>query len=319
MTAVLVATTGGHLTQLVALSQRLDVVGDDQVWVTHRSPQSESLLAERQVEWVPYIEERDVVGVARSLRHANDLLRRFEPTALVSTGSAIAVGYLGYAALRGVPAYYVESAARSGGPSRTGHILSRWPRVRVFTQYPGNARGPWRYAGSVFDGYEPAPIRPRSSTVDAGLKVVVTVGSTDWPFDRLLRRLAEIAPPETDFVWQIGASRGEGLPGRVHDFMPAAELGRLQAEADVVVAHAGCGSALAALDAGRAPILVPRREAEGEIGDDHQDQLADLLQDRGLGLHRGVDDLTWDDVRTAATMAARTADTPPAIEVSVKA
>ena len=64
MTTAFVATTGGHLTQLVALAERIP--GDtDSVWVTHANEQSTSLLADRDVEYIPYVGVRDVPGVLR--------------------------------------------------------------------------------------------------------------------------------------------------------------------------------------------------------------------------------------------------------------
>ena len=53
-------------------------------------------------------------------------------------------------------------------------------------------------------------------------------------------------------------------------------------EADVVVAHAGVGTALAAFEVGICPLLVPRRYALGEHVDDHQIQIADELVKRDL-------------------------------------
>ena len=50
VTTLLVANDGGHLMQLHTLRPRLGV-GDDVVWVTPRTPQTESLLAGERVHW----------------------------------------------------------------------------------------------------------------------------------------------------------------------------------------------------------------------------------------------------------------------------
>jgi UDP-N-acetylglucosamine transferase subunit ALG13 len=84
-------------------------------------------------------------------------------------------------------------------------------------------------------------------------------------------------------------------------------VGRIS-EADLVVAHAGVGSALEALSAGRCPVLVPRRKAFGEHVDDHQSDIAAELAGRGLCIAREADELSEADLLDAAARTVR----PPA-------
>jgi UDP-N-acetylglucosamine transferase subunit ALG13 len=72
-------------------------------------------------------------------------------------------------------------------------------------------------------------------------------------------------------------------------------------EADVVVSHAGVGSALAAMQAGRRALYVPRRRAHGEHIDDHQVAMARELQVRDLVFAREADAVTLADLDTAAS------------------
>ena len=58
MTALMVATNGGHLAQLVELGERLDGIEADRLWVTFDSPQSRSLLAGRRHLFIPEIDDR---------------------------------------------------------------------------------------------------------------------------------------------------------------------------------------------------------------------------------------------------------------------
>ena len=84
------------------------------------------------------------------------------------------------------------------------------------------------------------------------------------------------------------------------------------ASADVIVGHAGCGTTLDALAAGRVPVLVPRRAARGEHADDHQAQLAQHVAERGLAIVAEADELTIEHLQRAADSAAeRRADVPP--------
>ena len=61
----------------------------------------------------------------------------------------------------------------------------------------------------------------------------------------------------------------------------------------MVVAHAGVGAALAALEVGKCPVLVPRRHARGEHVDDHQIQIATELGDRALSVSVEAESPGW--------------------------
>src|SRR2546423_7110296 len=101
MTTLFVATIGGHLTQLDSLASRIPANGET-VWVTHANEQSRSLLADRDVEFVPYVGMRSVPDVLRCIPNARRLLAARQVTRVVSTGSGIALGYLPYLAAHGV-------------------------------------------------------------------------------------------------------------------------------------------------------------------------------------------------------------------------
>ena len=88
-------------------------------------------------------------------------------------------------------------------------------------------------------------------------------------------------------------------PGQ--EAVPAEELHKAMREADVVVTHAGTGSALAALEAGKLPILVPRSHAAGEHVDDHQQQTASELSARRLAIGVEAERLSRSDLVTAAS------------------
>ncbi len=308
MTALMVATNGGHLAQLAELAERMQEIEADRLWITFDSPQSRSLLAERSHLFIREIDERDVKGVLGGMACARRLMRDLEVSAVVSTGSAIALSFLPLAALRGIPAHYIESSARVAGPSMTGRLLELVPRVRLYRQYPHAARGRWGYAGSVFDGFEAQAAAPREVR-----RVVVTVGSGVHGFRRLIDRLLAILPPGLEILWQTGSTAVDGLGIAARPTVPAAELERAIRDADVVVAHAGCGSALTALGAGKLPVLVAREGRHGELVDEHQMQLAGWLGERGLAVHRTPESLSFADLAAAAARSvARRAD-PPAI------
>lgn len=308
MTALLVASTGGHLSQLAQLRPRIDALGDQKVvWVTFDLPQSRTLLHGEDVIHVDYTGPRDVNNVLGNAIRARSILRQVDPEVVISTGSAIALSFLPLAVARGIECHYIESAARSDGPSLTGRILAHSRAIRLYTQHRIWAGEPWFYRGSVFDTWQPAA----AEAPERIERMVVTLGTIGYPFRRLVERLIAIIPPGVEVLWQTGATDVSGLPIRARATVPNAELDEAIAEADVVVGHSGIGSAIATLEAGRCPVLVPREQHEGEHVDDHQHQIAGELSARGLAITSSVAELTWEHLLEAAALRATSGEVPP--------
>jgi UDP-N-acetylglucosamine--N-acetylmuramyl-(pentapeptide) pyrophosphoryl-undecaprenol N-acetylglucosamine transferase len=322
VTTLFLSTIGGHLDQLNALARRIPGDGPA-VWVTHDTYQSRSLLDGRDVEFVPYVRERSVPDVARCIPTAHRLWRHRSVTRVISTGSGIALGYLPYLAARGVPCHYIESAARVTGPSRTGRLLEHVPRIRRYTQYAQWSGSRWHHRGSVFDDYEPAGERRPPRDV---VRVVVTLGTAEeFPFGRLIERLVPLLAPDGDLaratglpvevLWQTGCTPTGHLPVAALPFVSGEKLAAAVADADLVVSHAGVGSAITALAAGHRPVLADRSAALREFRDDHQRQIAAELQRRGLAVHRNASAITVDDLLAALSSGVRRSSETPAFEL----
>lgn len=303
MTTVMVATLGGHISELVQLDDRLSA--DDRIWVAPRCPQTEDLLADRRVEWVPEVGERDHLGVLRAASDARRLYRRFGVDRVISTGSAIALGYLPVAAAMGIDAHYIECSTRIETYSVTGRLLARVPGVRCWSQYgvPGSG---FARIGGVYDRYR-IQHRLTRSGID---RVVVTVGTTDWDFRRLIERLVTVIPAGVEVLWQTGASTVDHLEIDAHAMVPESQLRQAMIEADVVVGHAGTGTLALTLECGRSPVLVPRRAGEREQIDDHQIELARWASAQGLAVWAEADQVTYDDLVEAASRDVVVAPAP---------
>lgn len=295
-----VATTGGHLVQLYHLSRVVEPDRhEDGVWVTHRTPQSESLLAGRRVHYVPFVHARRYDEVLRATPRVLALLRREGVDVAYSTGAAISLAALPLAPLVGARGVFIESLARADGPSASGRVHERLPWLERWTQYPQNAGPRWKHRFSVLDSFE---ARPAGELADPQ-RVLVTLGTArPWGFRRLVERLLQVLPPTAEVVWQTGATDVSGLGVQAVPMMSDADFRAEVERADVVVSHAGVGSFIRCLEVGKAPVLVPRRAARGEHLDDHQLQIAAVAQAKGLAVSREVDDLTWEDLRTAASL-----------------
>jgi UDP-N-acetylglucosamine--N-acetylmuramyl-(pentapeptide) pyrophosphoryl-undecaprenol N-acetylglucosamine transferase len=314
VTTLLVSSAGGHLAELHRLVPRLRGVADDHVWVTFDTPQSRSLLDGVEVVYVRHTYPRDLANVVRNTVAARRLLgRNTRFSAVVSTGSGIALSFLPLARTRRLPCFYIESGGRIDGPSVTGRLLERMPGIGLYTQYRSWSRERWRYGGSILDAFAaengggPAPEVRR---------VLVTLGTTPYGFRRLVERTLEIVPPDVEILWQIGPTDVEGLPVEPRRIVPVHELEEDIRSVDAVIAHAGFATAVTALELGRCPVLVPRREGQGENVDEHQLEIARELAARNLAVNRVIEELTWDDVLRAARKRVSVLSDPPPIDLT---
>ncbi len=101
--------------------------------------------------------------------------------------------------------------------------------------------------------------------------IFVTVGSQE-PFDRLIRTVDEWARvrARSDVFAQIGNSSFHPQHIRFTQFIEPSDFNRVIHEAHIVVAHAGVGSILSALELGKQIVVMPRRANLRETRNDHQ-------------------------------------------------
>lgn len=102
------------------------------------------------------------------------------------------------------------------------------------------------------------------------------------PFDRLIRMLDEIAPQlHEEIVAQVN---GTGyLPRHVNtiDLLPPDEFDRLFSNARLIVAHAGIGTIITAMQQQKPIIIFPRIAALGEHRNEHQLATATKMKEAG--------------------------------------
>lgn len=101
--------------------------------------------------------------------------------------------------------------------------------------------------------------------------IFVTVGA-QMPFDRLVRAVDEWAHSRgrTDVVAQIGTTPFKPQSIRCVEFLKPDEFRDLVSQCTVLVAHAGMGSILTALEHGKPLLVMPRRGDLMETRNDHQ-------------------------------------------------
>ncbi len=121
--------------------------------------------------------------------------------------------------------------------------------------------------------------------------IFVTVGG-QMPFDRLIRAVDEWAESRgrgDEVFAQIAG--GEHTPRSCEwvRLLSAAEFREKVESATAIVAHAGMGSILTALEAGKPILVLPRRGDLRETRNDHQIATARALSERGQ-VHIAMDE-----------------------------
>ena len=114
------------------------------------------------------------------------------------------------------------------------------------------------------------------------------------PFDRLIRTMDEWAAAHRDTAvfFQIGKGAYEPRHGEFVRLMPVAAYRARLADAALFVAHAGMGSIISAIEAGKPLVMLPRLKTRGEHNTDHQLATAATVGRRtGLHVADGEDDL----------------------------
>ncbi len=126
--------------------------------------------------------------------------------------------------------------------------------------------------------------------------IFVTVGSRNYPFDRLFKKLDELYEKgeltEPMFA-QTGTSAYKPKHYEYKDFITQEEFLEKVKESDIVVSHGASGSIMKALNEGKKVIAVTRLEKYGEHINDHQIQNNEAFSSNNYVL---MADLELDDL-----------------------
>lgn len=112
--------------------------------------------------------------------------------------------------------------------------------------------------------------------------IFVTVGS-QGPFDRLIRAVDEWAEARgrSDIFAQVGKAKYIPRHLRFTEFLDPLEFKRHVEEARLIVAHAGIGSIISALESVKPIVVMPRRAQFREQRNDHQVATAKYFESAG--------------------------------------
>lgn len=111
------------------------------------------------------------------------------------------------------------------------------------------------------------------------------------PFERLVKAMDGFAAarPDLDVLIQIGRGKTEPRHARFVRLMPPADYRAMVSGCRLFIAHAGMGSIIAAIEAGKPLLMLPRRQSLGEHNTEHQLATAQNIGNRP-GLHVAHDE-----------------------------
>jgi UDP-N-acetylglucosamine:LPS N-acetylglucosamine transferase len=139
---LLVASTGGHLAQLLALRPWWEQ--HRRTWVTFDKADARSTLAGEQVVFAFHPTTRNLPNAARNLKLAAGLVPRMRPDLVVSTGAGLAAPFFAVARALRIPSVYLEVYDRVDSRTMTGRMCRplssafcvQWPDQLPL--YPGS-------------------------------------------------------------------------------------------------------------------------------------------------------------------------------------
>jgi beta-1,4-N-acetylglucosaminyltransferase len=110
----------------------------------------------------------------------------------------------------------------------------------------------------------------------------ISVGNAKQPFTRLLNAVQEVAErlPKPVTV-QYGHNNFSNPAFNCVDFLKMEDFQKLVNSSELLILHGGAGSIITALQAGKRPIVMPRREELGEHVDAHQLEFVAELEKTG--------------------------------------
>jgi UDP-N-acetylglucosamine--N-acetylmuramyl-(pentapeptide) pyrophosphoryl-undecaprenol N-acetylglucosamine transferase len=280
----LAASGGGHLRQLLDLHS---------VWEKHRhffitedTALGRTIAGDHPTHFLPHFAWgqakqgallRMLGDAVVSFCKSASIILRERPDVLITTGAGAVYPAVLWARIMGTKIIAMESFARFKQPSLFGRLVA--PLSHHFI-IPSVGVSRWYPKAEIFDPLVilDTPTPPKEDLIFA------TVGAT-LPFDRMVASVTQLkhegAIAERLVIQTgVGGLTPEGL--EVHETLPFGQIESLLKKATVVICHGGTGSIITALREGCHVIAMPRLSELEEHYDDHQSEITDAFEQRGL-------------------------------------
>lgn len=137
MKIALVASSGGHLAQLLVLRPWWEE--HERLWVTFDTPDAIQSLADERVVWCHHPTNRNLPNLLRNTVLAVRVLLRERPEIIVSTGAAVAVPFFIVGRILGAKTIFIEVVDRVDSATLTGRLVRPFTH-RMLVQWPEQRR-----------------------------------------------------------------------------------------------------------------------------------------------------------------------------------
>jgi len=146
MKLCLVAQQGGHLQQLLRLQRAWAGIEHFHVLTAHQVPPTREIQS--RVYFLRSSDRKTPWRILLNFFPAWRILRKEKPDVILSTGAALAIPFVFWGRVLGIPCIWVDSQANTRKLSMTGGFLR--PHVtRCYTQWEELAQDGVRYRGRV--------------------------------------------------------------------------------------------------------------------------------------------------------------------------
>ena len=118
------------------------------------------------------------------------------------------------------------------------------------------------------------------------MRIFIALGSQKFQLNRLLKEMDDcLIYPNTQH-WEVFAQTGSSSyrPQRYAytNFLSKEEYEKQISDADLMIVHGGAGTIMSGLEQGKRIIVYPRKKCFHEHIDDHQSEIAQVFQKRGM-------------------------------------
>ncbi|WP_013321030.1 glycosyltransferase [Gloeothece verrucosa] len=127
--------------------------------------------------------------------------------------------------------------------------------------------------------------------------ILVTVGTEKFPFDRLMKWINHLIQEDfinieqEEIIIQCGSCTFIPTGVKNYSIVPSEKFKNYVEEARLIIAHCGEGTIDLLAKMNKSFILVPRSCRFGEHIDEHQLELADMMEKQGVAIARCPGDL----------------------------